>query len=195
MKIIDYHFPKSGFLSIEKDYALIIDKILNNSRIMKLLYYDTNNALDIVEDLNQSQVQEVLDTKIKLVPKVYIDGSMRSYIVINFDSFEPNRTNPEFRDNLIYFDIVCHVEQWMLQDFQLRPYKIAGEIDSMFNNQKLTGIGVLEFLGSQQVVVNEDYIAISLLYRAVHGEEDKIHMLNPQDEEQFIQDFEEMYNE
>jgi hypothetical protein len=30
----------------------------------------------------------------------------------------------------------------------LRPYKIAGEIDSMFNLKKLTGIGYLEFMGA-----------------------------------------------
>jgi hypothetical protein len=30
----------------------------------------------------------------------------------------------------------------------LRPYKIAAEIDSMFNRKKLTGIGEIEFLGA-----------------------------------------------
>ena len=50
-------------------------------------------------------------------------------------------TNPAFRDNIISFDIVCHFDQWNLNNFALRPYKIAAEIDSMFNNQRLTGIG------------------------------------------------------
>jgi hypothetical protein len=30
----------------------------------------------------------------------------------------------------------------------LRPYKIAAEIDSMFNDRYLTGIGKLEFVGA-----------------------------------------------
>jgi len=57
-------------------------------------------------------------------------------------------TNPAYRDNIISFDIVCHFDQWNLGNFALRPYKIAAEIDSMFNNKRLTGIGKIEFLGA-----------------------------------------------
>jgi hypothetical protein len=64
--------------------------------------------------------------------------------VISFDHFVPSE-NPEFRDNLIMFDVVCHVDQWNLKDFQLRPFKIVGEIDSLLNGAKLSGIGTLEF--------------------------------------------------
>ena len=46
MKIENYCFPKSSFLSIEKDLALIVDKIINNSRLKKLLYYDVPEALE-----------------------------------------------------------------------------------------------------------------------------------------------------
>jgi hypothetical protein len=57
-------------------------------------------------------------------------------------------TNPEFRDNTITFDIVCHFDQWSLGNFALIPYKIAAEIDSMLNRKRLTGIGQIEFLGA-----------------------------------------------
>jgi hypothetical protein len=35
-----------------------------------------------------------------------------------------------------------------MKDFELRPYRIAAELDSMFNNKRLTGIGDVEFLGA-----------------------------------------------
>jgi hypothetical protein len=47
---------------------------------------------------------------IKIVPKLYIDGSVLNYIIISFDNFTPNATNPEFRDNIISFDIICHFD-------------------------------------------------------------------------------------
>jgi hypothetical protein len=78
---------------------------------------------------------------------MYVDGSVLSYIIINFKNFTPSE-NPEFRDNIIEFDIICHFDQWQLEDFALRPYKIAAEIDSMFNNTHLTGIGELQFVGA-----------------------------------------------
>jgi hypothetical protein len=37
----------------------------------------------------------------------------------------------------------------------LRPYKIAGEIDSMLNGKKLTGIGKVEFSGADDLLLNE----------------------------------------
>jgi hypothetical protein len=72
-----------------------------------------------------------------------IDGSVLNYIIISFDNFIPNGTNPEFRDNIIEFDIICHFDQWHMKDFELRPYKIAAELDTMFDGQHLTGIGDL----------------------------------------------------
>jgi hypothetical protein len=76
----------------------------------------------------------------------------------------------------------------------LRPYKIAAEIDSMFNGKHLTGIGELNFLGASQIILNDEYAGVSLMYSAIHGEEDKKKMPNPMDEEKFIEAFNEMYN-
>jgi len=46
MKIENYQFPKSSFLSIEKDLSIITNLMLKNDRLKKLLYYTTPNALD-----------------------------------------------------------------------------------------------------------------------------------------------------
>ena len=192
MKIESYTFPKSSFLSLEKDYSLIIDKIIKNQRLKKLLYYDTMDALD-KEDLNQKQTLEVLSKHIKIVPKLTLDKSLLTYLVISFDNFSPT-TNPSFRDNTISIDIICQFDVWSLGDYKLRPFKIAGELDSMLNNSKLTGIGKLQFMTANFTVLNEDYGVLSLLYEATHGEEDKKGMLNPADEAEFIKDFNEIYN-
>ena len=45
MRIESYKFPKSSFLSINKDLDLIINRILENERLQKLLFYTTNNPL------------------------------------------------------------------------------------------------------------------------------------------------------
>lgn len=46
MKIESYHPPKSSFLSINKDMRLLVDKILSNDRLCKMLFYTTKDALD-----------------------------------------------------------------------------------------------------------------------------------------------------
>lgn len=77
---------------------------------------------------------------------------------------------------------------------QLRPYRIAAEIDSMFDKKHLTGIGVLQFLGASQIVLNDEFAGLTLMYSAIHGEEDKKKQPNPLKEEQFIEDFNELFN-
>lgn len=190
--IIDKNpMPKSSFLSVEKDMHLISNMLLKNSRLKKLLYYTTSDCLNKSE-LTEDQSIDLFGKNITLVPKIKVDSSILNYIVIRFDEFTPNSLNTEFRDNIVEFDIICHVDQWPLKDFQLRPYRIAAEIDSMFNEKHLTGIGVLNFVGAKQININDEYIGLCLIYAAIHGEEDKRDMPNPKDQEQFEKDFKEM---
>lgn len=185
--------PSSSFLSAEKDMNLIVEMMFKNNRLKKLLHYTTKDALDKA-NLTEEETLELFGKNIKLVPKVYVDGSVLNYIIISFDGFTPNDTNPEFRDNLIEFDIICHFDQWQLKDFQLRPYKIAAEIDTMFNEKHLTGIGRLEFMGASQTVLTDEYAGLCLLYQAIHGGEDNKPMPNPNEQAQFEKDFNEMYS-
>ena len=142
MKINKNPQPKSSFLSMEKDMHLIANMMLRNPRIRKLLHYTTSDCLT-KDPVSDDDAISLIGKNIKMVPKLTIDNSVLTYVIISFDNFIPNATNPEFRNNIIEFDIICHFDQWTLKDFQLRPYKIAAEIDSMFNEKHLTGIGVL----------------------------------------------------
>jgi hypothetical protein len=46
MKIENYQFPKSSFLSMDKDFGIIFNWMLKNNRLKKLLYYTTSDCLD-----------------------------------------------------------------------------------------------------------------------------------------------------
>lgn len=182
--------PKSSFLSNEKDMEIIIGKMLKNERLKRLLFYTTRDALD-KPNITEDQSIELIGKNIKTVPKLYVDKDVLNYVYITFDNFSPSG-NPEFRDNIIMFDVICHYDQWQLKDFALRPFKIAAEIDSMFNKSKLTGIGELQFLGATQENYSDEFAGICLIFAAVHGGEDKKFMPNPADEEQFLKDWEDL---
>ena len=194
MKIENYQFPKSSFLSVDKDMSIITDYLMKNDRLKKLLYYTTKDCLS-KENLTEDETIELFGKNIKIVPKLQVDGSVLNYIIISFDNFTGNRTNPEFRDNIIEFDIICHFDQWQLKDFQLRPYKIAAEIDSMLDGQKLTGIGKLEFLGASQMILTDEYAGLCLLYSAIHGEEDRINAPKVEDEVDLDLNFDKIFNQ
>jgi hypothetical protein len=172
MRIDRYQPPKSSFLSMEKDLGIIIGNMEKCSRLKRLL---CNNAKDALSrETPAIDIAEMIQKGyIRIVPKITIDEEVRQYVVISFDNFTPNATNPEFRDNIISFDIICHFDNWNLGNMMLRPYKIAAEIDSMFNGKYLSGIGTLQFLGANQIILTDEFGGLSLMYAAIHGEEDK----------------------
>ena len=182
---------KSSFLSTDKDLSLIIGKILKNDKLLKMLYYTqkdcleapnltaeqklsmVDNQIKIVPDLTDVEIYGMLEKQLKIVPNLTIAEECPNFVIVTFDNFIPNASNPEFRDCTINFDILCHPDHWNLGNFQLRPHKIAGEIDAMFNDQYLTGIGTVQFAGGNNLVLNDQLMGMSLMYRTIHGDEDK----------------------
>ena len=192
MKIENYKYPESSFLSSEKDLEIIVNYLFKNENLKKLLYYNSKDCLKKPK-VSDEKLVEMFGKNIKIVPKLTVDNDVLTYIVVSFDSSTPS-DNPEFRDNIIEFDIICHFDQWLLDDMKLRPMRIAAEIDTMINNKRLTGIGKVDFLGASQIILTEEFGGLCLLYQTVHGEEDKKKMPNPNDEQNMINNFDNIFN-
>ena len=172
---------ESSFLSCEKDTELILKKLFIESRphsdvLKKLLVINTPNCLDednkqyqkIVNSMSIKDLRE--NGYIRLEPKLRFEEhqEIKSYILIGFDNFMPNPTNPEYRDCIVTFDIVCHTDYWDIGDYRMRPLKIAGYVDGILNNSKLTGIGTFQFMGCSQLILDEELSGYTLMYKAVH---------------------------
>ena len=178
----------SSFLNVEKDTLRIIRKLFVESRpysdILKaLLVVNGNDVLKNMKNPVYNQaIQQATPTWLKdndyilTVPKINIQefDEKKSFLLITFDNFTPNETNPQFRDCIVTIDIICHLDLWDLGDYQLRPLKIAGYVDGILDNTHLTGIGTFQFLGGGMLKFNEQLAGYSLMYRAVHGSDDKI---------------------
>ncbi len=179
MKVGKNYFEEkhSSFLSLEKDYSLIMKRIFENDQLCKLLYYTQKDCLK-APDLTSEQKLSMINNQIKIVPVTKITQECPTQLIIVMDGFAENATNPEFKDCVVVFHILCHPDHWNLGNFALRPYKIAGEIDAMINDKKLTGIGPMQFVGGNNLTMNDQAIGISLGYGAVHGIEDKINPLS-----------------
>ena len=158
---------ESTFRTAEKDLFKIVDKLMGNKNLQKLLYYPVKDALD-QPDLDQAQALGLIHKNIRVVPKLTVEEDVESYVIITFDNFVTNRKNPMFRDNTITFDIICHLDTWTMDNYQLRPYKIMGEIDKMLNKQKLNGIGLVDFVSANQLLLNDELAGYSLMYRVIN---------------------------
>lgn len=179
----------SSFLSFEKDIETILRKLFIESNpyseiLKRLLVINTKDCLDnlespaIKEKLEQMSLAKLRqEGYIKLEPKIVMPEheEVKSYIIVSCDNFSPNNeNNPYYRDCTVNFTIVCHLDCWDLGNYRIRPLKIAGFIDGILNEAKLSGIGTFNFVGCDEVVYNEDLAGYTLIYRAVHGNDDKI---------------------
>lgn len=178
----------SSFLSCEKDIEEILRKLFISSKpysdyLKKLLVINTKDCLDNTESATiQQTIADMSLAKlrqegyIKLEPKLPFGEheEIKSYIIVSCDNFSPNVTNPYYRDCTVTFDIICHTDYWDIGNYRVRPLKIAGYIDGILNKAKLSGIGTFNFMGCKQLILNEELAGYTLMYRAVHGNDDKI---------------------
>ena len=178
MKHNSYEYPKSSLLGMPKDAAIILDRILSNPNLLRLLVYETRDWQS--QPLpNGDQIKELFTShQISSVPKIKIDSKEKTYIRLTYGTVIRNSSNPEYRDNTFGIDIICHYDNWDLGDFELRPYRVAGEIDAMLDKTHLTGIGELEFVSATPYVYNEEFAGVSLTYLAVRGHEDQKNPVN-----------------
>lgn len=178
---------KSSFLLCEKDIERILKRLFTESNpysedLKRLLVINTKDCLDNKDSqVYRQKLEEMTLPKlikegyVKIVPKMLIPEheEIKSYIIITFDNFTPTG-NPQFRDCIVHFDIICHTDYWDLGDYRLRPFKIAGIIDGLLDKTKLTGIGTFQFFGCNELILNEEFSGYSLRFAAVHGSDDWI---------------------
>ena len=182
---------KSTFLSCETDMETIWRRLFVESRpysdkLKRLLVINMPNCLDEHQVQYQDEIEKAnlayLKDKqyIKNVPKLSFGEheEVRSYILLEFDDFLPT-SNPHYRDCTISITIISHLDYWELDDYKLRPYQIAGYIDGILNETKLSGIGTLQFMGASEVILNEYLGGVLLRYRATHGRGDDATTINP----------------
>ena len=142
----------------------ILNKLVNNQRICRLLKYQVRDPFsDKYEDVDGI---ELLNKQILAVPKVFDASTEKmAYIVAVFDNFVVNQFNPDFKISTVRFDIDCPYDEWVLDENSLRPYLIMQEIDNMFNQGKLAGIGNLQFHRADMLTLSPQIGGFSMEYK------------------------------
>ena len=176
---------ESPFFSCEKDTKTIVEKLFVDTKpysdyLKRLLVINTKDCLDDKE--NPKYIQKIKETQVKdLINKGYIrlnpklklgeHEEVKSYIVISYDNFTPTG-NDHYADCVLMIDIICHSDYWDLGEFRIRPLKIAGYINGLLNNTRLSGIGKLQWIGMNEIVLSEELSGYCLMYSATHGVDD-----------------------
>ena len=148
----------------------IANKLMQNKRLCRLLKYPTRNPFDAIDPITGNPQPDVdgldlIHKQILIVPKVFDDDTEKmSYVISVFDDFVVNQFNPEFKLSTVRFDIACPYDEWVLDGQSLRPYLIMEEIDKMFNESKMSGIGTLQFYRADNLTLSPQIGGYSMKY-------------------------------
>ena len=178
---------ESTFLSIEKDFEEII-KILfiqnqpHSDELKRLLVINTKDCMDRTNAYYDKLIRETTVAKLKEHGYIRIDprvvqpehAEIKSYLTFSPEKVLPNPFNPHYRDTYFTIDILTHCDYMDLGNLQLRPVKIAGYIDALLKDVKLSGIGTLEFVDLLPQQEAGDYTGYTLRYKGIHGVDDTL---------------------
>lgn len=141
----------------------IINKLVSNQRLCRLLKYQ--NSTPFSDELSNIDGIELVNKQIVIVPKIPENLDIEcSYITVIFDKYIVNPNNDDFKICTLRFDIACPYEEWMLDESNLRPYLIMQEVDEMFNQQRVSGIGKLQFSHSEPLTLSSQFGGYSMFY-------------------------------
>jgi hypothetical protein len=68
---------------------IIVNHILKNERLKKLLHYTTRDCLERPV-LTEDETFELFGKNIKIIPKIKVDNSLLNYLIVRFDNFTIN---------------------------------------------------------------------------------------------------------
>lgn len=143
----------------------IANKLMQNQRLCRLLKYQVRDPFD-KEKYEDVDGVSLLNKQIMIVPKIFDDSTEKtSYVVAIFSNFITNSMNPDFKLSTVRFDVACPYDEWVLNDKSLRPYLMMQEIDDMFNGAQMAGIGTLQFVRAESIVLTPQIGGYSMLYQ------------------------------
>lgn len=141
----------------------IVKCLLANEKLCKLIFYDETN-IDDKPNLTNEQKDELIEKRLRTVPNIDFDDKVKTFIIIGFDDFSLNSTNPEFINQSISITIYCHKDIWKINNGQLRPFLILNEIHQVLCGSRDFGIGRLMLASGGLSVLSSEMAGYIIKY-------------------------------
>jgi hypothetical protein len=145
---------------LNNNLMVVLNKLITNQNLCKLLYYTSTDPLS---EANISDTRTLI--KKNIIPKPFIQGVIEtpcSFLTVYFDNF--TFANRSYSDGRIIFEAIVHESLWDIKG-GIRPYSILDEIELLFDNQKVIGIGKTQIDSIRQLWVNDSYKGYRLVFK------------------------------
>ena len=156
------------FKDLSNKIVYILNLIKSDQDLCKLLYYSEENPL---EQPDITDTQELMFRNLFPLPKNPESiKEQRALLNVYFLDSQNYKINKGFRYIYLAFDIMCHLEVWMIfdgVDSAIRPYYISNKIDEIFNNTVIEQVSdaAIFFEEWKPVRFSDYYYGYRLIYK------------------------------
>ena len=134
---------------------LLVNMALQNQNLCKLLYYTVKDPF-LQPDIENAD-ELLLHRNILITPKIPDSPESKgSYIVFLVNGYDRGLVNYDIKTLSLYIDILCPTDEWLINNWSLRPFLIVNELEQMFDKLKLKGIGRLILLDQNLINAGEE---------------------------------------
>ena len=155
---------------IETSLAAIKNCLLNDEKIRKLVYNDSNNALNL-----ETPDRDKVNKYITLRP-IYQFENMQDFTqntMVNIYLTSGDTLDEEVGiSGIIQISIVVNIDKWELLDNKIRPISLADRIIKLVNNKKFTMSNSLSLQSIEQLIISKQLVGYALLFDIVDGSGD-----------------------
>ena len=141
----------------------IVTRLASNQDLIRYLYYTDKDPLNATKA--NLDVENLLDSHIKIVPVVNISAEDHSILSILVAKANPISSNTDFLDSYITVEIFVPTTQWILKSENLLPFLIIGEISKSLNRKSISGLGKLELLEFSANFFTEEMGSYKMYFR------------------------------
>lgn len=152
---------------IEQTLVGIKNKLLHDATIRKLLFHDSNNALNML-----APQEKEAESYITLKP-IYDFENKEPYAKNSMINIYTTQIVPDDEikkiTGVIQVNIVCNENTWELVDSHIRPLRLSDQIIKLVHGCKFAASNKLEFNTMSDLIINKKLFGYALLFEITDG--------------------------
>ena len=157
------------FERIQTSLKAIKRQLLSDEVIRKLLYNDSNNALNLPTP-QQKDVEKYITNHPIYEFENKQEYNQHGMINVFMTDSEPDEDN--IISTIIRINVVYNVDKWELIDGSCRPLAIADRIIELIDNKKLSISNPISYASIQELILSKQLVGYTLLFDFIDGDSD-----------------------
>jgi hypothetical protein len=160
------------FAELNDNLQDVLLKLVQSQNLCKYLFYESSgdSEAQLIDPLTKPNLDiatcaSLVYNHIYPFPKLPDIKDAGTYVTVHFDRIKRG-DSIYWKNSVLVFTVICHISQLRLLGKQ-RLLSVMNEIDELFNNQSVIGIGKVQFEDARYFIPDKNFVGYGLEYKIV----------------------------